>query len=580
MVKACGTPWFSDEARLCNAETLPTSRACLAHAPRGEVDSFWEGIRNGSRVGAPFRFLEVSRDVLADILRHIDDLEELDFSDATFIDPVDLSKREFLVNVTFDRSVFLKEAKFESVTFAGSAHFRSSTFRSAALFSGATFRSVANFSFSVFHGGTAIKAGNFTLRRDTEFNRAIFEQGVTFNEARFKQVASFTEVQFVNDAQLWTVVFEGLAIFSGSRFQQAAGFTGSYFGEDLLLAGTSFAFRPHLNGALFEGNVVLTNSAVNSGADFSESRFNGRQVVLNTASEPEAAAISFDRATFSAPLRIESRQAISLEGILLRQPLFLAGSSDDHPTARTADLTSLRSATLEAPLVIGDGIGLGKCFFHGIVGLKNMQIVATDPKWVRYRHRQTLADELSIRAQFNSLEGHLSSWHRRRGSEATGARAVEAIYRQLRVALEASKAAPAAADFYYGEMEMRRLSSSPTTVERWLLLLYKVTSGYGLRAYRAFASYMVALVIAAGLFYGAPGIMVANPSEVVGGAVDFDSFGDVLVKLVVRSSVSFFTPIDVAGLRNAGIITLLTLRLIGPLFFALAILAIRARVER
>ena len=51
------------------------------------------------------------------------------------------------------------------------------------------------------------------------------------------------------------------------------------------------------------------------------------------------------------------------------------------------------------------------------------------------------------------LAGDLDDKDKRPAGHAA---ALELAYRQLRVGLEASKAAPAAADFYFGELEARR----------------------------------------------------------------------------------------------------------------------------
>ncbi|WP_354395927.1 hypothetical protein [Streptomyces atratus] len=58
------------------------------------------------------------------------------------------------------------------------------------------------------------------------------------------------------------------------------------------------------------------------------------------------------------------------------------------------------------------------------------------------------------------------------------------IYRQLRKAREDSRDEPGAADFYYGEMEMRRHSKEWGTAKRSLLQADWLLSGYGLRASR------------------------------------------------------------------------------------------------
>jgi hypothetical protein len=63
---------------------------------------------------------------------------------------------------------------------------------------------------------------------------------------------------------------------------------------------------------------------------------------------------------------------------------------------------------------------------------------------------------------------------------------VAAEYRSLRKAREDSKDEPGAADFYYGEMEMRRLDTVETSfAERFIISTYWLVAGYGLRASRA-----------------------------------------------------------------------------------------------
>lgn len=68
-----------------------------------------------------------------------------------------------------------------------------------------------------------------------------------------------------------------------------------------------------------------------------------------------------------------------------------------------------------------------------------------------------------------------------------GPPALAALYRQLRKAFEDGKDEPGAADFYMGEMEMRRLDrrSRRNRAERGLLTGYWALSGYGLRSSRA-----------------------------------------------------------------------------------------------
>jgi len=73
--------------------------------------------------------------------------------------------------------------------------------------------------------------------------------------------------------------------------------------------------------------------------------------------------------------------------------------------------------------------------------------------------------------------------------EALAANSIANIYRDLRKGREESKDEPGAADFYYGEMEMRRFDKTKPRAERLILWLYWLISGYGLRASRALGRY-------------------------------------------------------------------------------------------
>ncbi len=69
------------------------------------------------------------------------------------------------------------------------------------------------------------------------------------------------------------------------------------------------------------------------------------------------------------------------------------------------------------------------------------------------------------------------------------------VYQQLRKAFEEAGNEPDAADFYYGEMEMRRRDSQRPRAERRLLWAYWLASGYGLRASRALSWLLAAMGI-------------------------------------------------------------------------------------
>ena len=93
---------------------------------------------------------------------------------------------------------------------------------------------------------------------------------------------------------------------------------------------------------------------------------------------------------------------------------------------------------------------------------------------------------------------------------------------------EDSKDEPGAADFYYGEMEMRRHATraeaeesaearhyghwATATTEHAVLWLYWLTSGYGLRAWRAMAALAVVIGLA-GVGFSRVGFHHPHPSQ-------------------------------------------------------------------
>ena len=74
------------------------------------------------------------------------------------------------------------------------------------------------------------------------------------------------------------------------------------------------------------------------------------------------------------------------------------------------------------------------------------------------------------------------------------------LYRSLRKSEEDAKNEPGAADFYYGEMEMRRNVEGVSWVERLILRLYWAVSGYALRAWRSIATLAAVVLLAAVAF--------------------------------------------------------------------------------
>ena len=158
---------------------------------------------------------------------------------------------------------------------------------------------------------------------------------------------------------------------------------------------------------------------------------------------------------------------------------------------------------------------------------------------------------------------------------------IAGLYRALRKGREDAKDEPGAADFYYGEMEMRRLArrsvhtvggtrvgkAARGRVERWILTVYWLVSGYGLRAWRAVACLAVVTAILAFAFYRVGFTVPPSP----------DSYWTSFL-YAFRATLSL-TDSDVK-LSAWGQLLQGVLRLTGPVLLGLGLLALRGRVRR
>lgn len=142
---------------------------------------------------------------------------------------------------------------------------------------------------------------------------------------------------------------------------------------------------------------------------------------------------------------------------------------------------------------------------------------------------------------------------------------VEGIYRELRRGLESKSDMPSAADFYFGEMEMRRWGGGRSFLEKFFVWCYWILSGYGLRPGRAIAA-IVLLV-----FLGAFWICAYD------GSIEQLNFSDATL-IAFRAAIPGFKSAE--NLNSVGQWIETVIRVLGTLFTALFVLATRSIVMR
>jgi hypothetical protein len=277
-------------------------------------------------------------------------------------------------------------------------------------------------------------------------------------------------------------------------------------------------------------------------------------------------------------------------------------------------------------LVLAD-TDLSDCLFSGAFHLDQLRLegrctFARTPTGLHRRHliwpyrwsrRRTLAEEHHWRAQTAGQPAPASGqapsprhWrtrpHHPDSDQTPVSEGVAALYRHLRKAFEDGKNEPGAADFYYGEMEMRRHDRTGTPPgERGLLWGYWLLSGYGLRASRALSWLLAAMAVTVLLVMGL-GLPDSSPRQVATGTVPADG-GRVTLAVdkqdpkltlpvadrfteercdnalqVVLNSVVFRS--SGQDLTTWGTYTEMVSRFTEPGLLALAILAMRGRIKR
>ncbi|MFF2821178.1 pentapeptide repeat-containing protein [Kitasatospora cineracea] len=349
----------------------------------------------------------------------------------------------------------------------------------------------------------AVRFGSATFSGDARFGSATFGGAAWFGSATFDGDARFGSATFDGDARFESATFDGDARFESATFRGSARFESATFGRDARFVSAVFEGLQHLGPLVCAGQVA-----------FGEARFTGPQVTIEMA----AREASFDRVTFAGSVVMRLRYAdVQLARATLGGPsaiqawpmpfLVQGGQLPEADLPRTAHSTGVRLLSLEgvdaAQLVLED-VNLTKSQFMGAFHLDQIQIgfgcaFAQPPagwrrragRWpARSSARKVLAEEHHWRAQTGDAGWRQGPYHGLPGVGA-GPEDLAGVYQRLRKAFEEAGNTPDAADFYYGEMEMRRHDRSRPRAERRLLWLYWLASGYGLRASRAL-SWLVA----------------------------------------------------------------------------------------
>jgi uncharacterized protein YjbI with pentapeptide repeats len=503
---------------------------------------------------------------------------EARFDDATFEGNEGAFLRGyFKKGVSFNRVTFEGFADFSNAPFNRTAEFKGTVFKRNALFGGAIFWH-ADFDKATFKGIAWFKPGGFAdkaaaFRGDVSFRRVIFERSADFYTAAFRGEARFDEATFEADAGFDGATFKRNARFEGATFQREAQFNGAIFEQDASF-GATFERARTFGPTLVVGTLSFADASFLEKPDLD---LVANRLVLSRARFPVGvnvwtrwAEIFSDKADFGAP----SILGASSEFERVDEAKLAAQHRDSVARSWRPRLISLRWANVGDLTV--SGIDLAACRFFGAHHLDGLRLEAGSffaftPRHYRVTRRQAIAEEHAWR-KAHAKRSTASDWfppecRLPRGEEQSSLSAtdVATVYRDLRKGREDNKDEPGAADFYYGEMEMRRFDGTKTQAERVIIWIYWLVSGYGLRASRSLLSLVATVLVFAALLYA-------------WGFPSHESFLD-SVTFSAESTTSLLRA-PRRSLTVAGEWLQIGLRLLGPLFFGLALLSIRGRIKR
>ncbi|MFI6372091.1 pentapeptide repeat-containing protein [Streptomyces sp. NPDC050546] len=523
-----------------------------------------------------FRGTTFTQELLTDLLsalRHRP--QEIHLSSAEFLSTVDFSGMVFQGACWFDNAVFHASVNFQGASFQSSACFLRSRVEGTASFTGAH---LGDIDFS----GAYFESANFSGIAQTgslNFSEVTFNDFVTFEGSQIK-AATFHKAEF-GQGRFWRADFTTSPRFSEANFLNHASFEGAHFRDGADFSKARFA-EVTFEDATFTGVAMFVETTFKSGnfarvtfthslvcnlayateaLSFGSCTFMGHfvgpvraqtifmaNVVFQKTVRIEAATEYLDlhRARFEAPAAFHVRHAVvEVADAHPSFPITIASHNECFTSGTTQlreDFSQGESALgkvksvrgLDAALIVLKDIDLRQCTFEGTYHLDQISLEGRcrfsfppqEIKWGKawmpvriWTLRKVLEDERAWRATAPDSALDRSGW----GDSITpngiaDSQDISATYRQLRKALEDSLNEPGAADFYYGEMEMRRRDREISRSERGLLHVYWALSGYGLRASRSIGWLLSAMALTVLLMmgWGLPG---ASPKQEASGII-------------------------------------------------------------
>jgi Pentapeptide repeats (9 copies) len=543
----------------CGGACIAGAASCLAHAgPEERAAALKQFSASGD--------LDLSSVTISDaLLKEIFDAAPHNADGHLVFSAFQLVGATFEGDARFDKATFNGDAEFDGAAFNGSAGFARATFKGDAGFAEVTFENDPEFAEATFEG-------------NAWFADVTFEGYARFARATFKGFARFVGATFNSYAWFDRATFKGDAEFDGAAFNGSAGFARAAFEGDAEFDGATFNGDAGFGEATFEGNVPALGPVVVEG----KLDLDGVHFTSAVRIDADASALTCRRARFGGGVRLDIRRAtIRLDESDFSVPSLFTGpaAGSSVGVAGRPRLLSLNGTNV-AGLALGN-VSLADCRFAGAHNLDKLRLEADavfglSPVIAEWERRQVIAEEAAYRAA-SARPGRWQAplWPDDPEDQPAplSPGVIAGLYRALRKGREDAKDEPGAADFYYGEMEMRRhdrgigADRGRGRASRLVLAAYWLVSGYGLRAWRSLVTLALVTAFFALAFHF---IGFAKPPEP---ATYWTS-----LLYAFRSTVSLTD--DQVTLTAWGSFLQALLRIAGPVLLGLTLLALRNRVKR
>ncbi|MBI5869638.1 MAG: pentapeptide repeat-containing protein [Actinobacteria bacterium] len=432
--------------------------------------------------------------------------------------PVEYFVNSQLPEVTFKNAIFRGKVAFSNSKFIGACQFFNTIFLDDAYFIETEFQKGANFSSAAFNGEVYFYA---KFRGSAGFRDTTFSSKAVMGEC-FDQGGSFRYVKFLGEARFDYVKFRDEAYFEDANFHDVAIFRKAEF-QKLDFTNSKFFKETIFQNVLFADVADFTNARFEDSVEFTKSNFLRKGIFQKMKPYSPEDQYFCKEADFRY-LNLQNESNIVFRCLDLSKTKFLY-----------TDVTNFSFEDVEWP-------EKGRWIF------KRKRLYEDDQEYWKKNGIEIRRDS-SIQ---NSLE---------------------ILYRQLKHSCESRADYETAGDFHIGEMEFKKSLRKPWQPERWLLSAYMLVSYYGEKWLRPILFLILGLPVFALLILIAGATVDEQRMDLSWSFFSRTMLYGLQVAILQR-------PEDISLISNWSRLIAVSWAILGPIFIALSLLAIRRRFKR